>query len=613
MTPKRSLSPVEDVQPSPKRPRIDHVAASTDEPSEDDSRAVESLSPTLHFQARSGIQRSIAMVLKHDGFGSASPEALESFTGMVETYLEGMITEAKTLALAARREHPIPSDFEHMLLRHNIRPSSLKPHLKHPVSKKDLTPKYAETHPRDEDAYTTLPLLGEELSGQADKDEKEFIPTCFPDFPSKHTYKFTPQEDSNTRDSKKIREEAARTAQQGEDALRRLVRASKMRKQKEAKLLVERDIHGKERFRLWESTMKRFMGVEGRGEHTDLVEIADHSMIVNGDILFLRKEVPRLGKRSAALAGKKGTLEGHNGWVTSLATSMENPNMLLSASRDKTLIIWNLTRDETQYGYPKRSLKGHSHIVSDCVISSDGAYALSASWDKTLRLWELATGTTTRRFVGHTNDVLSVSFSADNRQIVSGSRDRTIKLWNTLGDCKYTISEKGHTEWVSCVRFSPNPQNPVIVSSGWDKLVKVWELSTCKLQTDHIGHTGYINTVTISPDGSLCASGGKDGTTMLWDLNESKHLYSLNANDEIHALVFSPNRYWLCAATASSIIIFDLEKKSKVDELKPEFTSVGKKSREPECVSLAWSADGQTLFAGYTDNVIRAWGVMSRA
>jgi guanine nucleotide-binding protein subunit beta-2-like 1 protein len=142
---------------------------------------------------------------------------------------------------------------------------------------------------------------------------------------------------------------------------------------------------------------------------------------------------------------------------------------------------------------------------------------------------------------------------------------------------------------------------------------QVWELSSCKLQTDHIGHTGYINTVTISPDGSLCASGGKDGTTMLWDLNESKHLYSLNANDEIHALVFSPNRYWLCAATASSIIIFDLEKKSKVDELKPEFQSVGKKSREPECISLAWSADGQTLFAGYTDNIIRAWGVMSRA
>jgi WD40 repeat protein len=56
---------------------------------------------------------------------------------------------------------------------------------------------------------------------------------------------------------------------------------------------------------------------------------------------------------------------------------------------------------------------------------------------------------------------------------VSGSRDRTIKLWNTLGECKFNIQEDGHTEWVSCVRFSPNPLNPVIVSAGWDKVVKV--------------------------------------------------------------------------------------------------------------------------------------------
>jgi WD40 repeat protein len=67
----------------------------------------------------------------------------------------------------------------------------------------------------------------------------------------------------------------------------------------------------------------------------------------------------------------------------------------------------------------------------------------------------------------------SVSFSADNRQIVSASRDRTIKLWNTLGECKFNIVDDGHSEWVSCVRFSPNPVIPVIVSAGWDKVVKV--------------------------------------------------------------------------------------------------------------------------------------------
>ena len=95
-------------------------------------------------------------------------------------------------------------------------------------------------------------------------------------------------------------------------------------------------------------------------------------------------------------------------------------------------------------------------------------------------------------------------------QIVSGSRDKTIKLWNTLGECKYTIREPdSHTEWVSTVRFSPVVNNPIIVSAGWDKMVKVWGLSNCKLRSTLAGHTGYINTVTVSPDGSLCASGGK--------------------------------------------------------------------------------------------------------
>merc|ERR1712004_599339 len=153
----------------------------------------------------------------------------------------------------------------------------------------------------------------------------------------------------------------------------------------------------------------------------------------------------------------KGSLKGHNGWVTQIATTPIFPDMLLSSSRDKTIIMWHLTREEGSYGVPKRRMQGHSHFVSDVEVSSDGQYALSGSWDATLRLWDLASGNTVRRFVGHTKDVLSVSFSPDNRQILSAARDRTIKLWNTVGVCKFTIQENCHTEWVSCVRFSPLP------------------------------------------------------------------------------------------------------------------------------------------------------------
>ena len=289
----------------------------------------------------------------------------------------------------------------------------------------------------------------------------------------------------------------------------------------------------------------------------------------------------------------RGTLSGHGDWVTSIATTSEDPNLILSGSRDKSVLVWRLTHsgsgggEDDSYGYAQRALRGHSHFVSDVVISSDGKFALSGSWDGTLRLWEIQSGRTTRRFVGHAKDVLSVAFSVDNRQIVSGSRDKTIKLWNTLGECKYTIGTdtEGHSEWVSCVRFSPSKSVPLIVSCGWDRLVKVFALTNCKLRNDLIGHTGYLNTVCVSPDGSLCASGGKDGTAMLWDLNEGKRLYSLDAGEIIHSLVFSPNRYWLCAATDECIKIWDLKSTVIVDTFTGEMeeSNDGTATKAPNC------------------------------
>ncbi|KFD48981.1 hypothetical protein M514_10133, partial [Trichuris suis] len=323
-----------------------------------------------------------------------------------------------------------------------------------------------------------------------------------------------------------------------------------------------------------------------------------------------------------------GTLKGHNGWVTQIAVSPVDPNTIISCSRDKTIIIWKLKQDNMMVtGTPFKALHGHGHFVTDVVMSTDGQFALSGSWDRSLRLWDLKAAVTTRRFVDHRHDVLSVAFSHDNRQIVSGSRDRTIKLWNTLAVCKYTIQDDCHQDWVSCVRFSPNKNNPTIVSCGWDKLVKEWNLANCKLKRNHVGHTGYLNAVTVSPDASLCASGGKDGKALLWDLGEGKNVHAMDGNHPINALCFSPNRFWLCAAAGPIIkiwvkakshlrlhvrllISFDLEAKRVVDSLQTEKVSQGR-STPPDCISLAWSPDGQTLYAGYTDNVIRVWQVSS--
>lgn len=166
----------------------------------------------------------------------------------------------------------------------------------------------------------------------------------------------------------------------------------------------------------------------------------------------------------------RGTLEGHNGWVTSLATCQSSPDLLLSGSRDKTLIVWELTKDEAKYGIAKKALKGHSHIVQDCALTPDGAYALSGSWDNTMRLWDMTTGKTAQRFVGHTGDVMSVSISESVRFFVSASRDKTVKVWNVIGECVETL--KGHNDWVSSVKCSPSDTS-IAISASWDKSIKV--------------------------------------------------------------------------------------------------------------------------------------------
>ena len=308
----------------------------------------------------------------------------------------------------------------------------------------------------------------------------------------------------------------------------------------------------------------------------------------------------------------EGQLKGHRGWVTALACPQANDSSIkvVSASRDNSLVSWkgaeNRNSIEDDYAVPHRRLEGHTGFVQDVALSNNAEFALSASWDRSLRLWNLKTGDTICKFNGHTKDVTCVAFSPDNRQIVSGGRDHQLKMWNVKGECMFTMERDCHTDWVSCVRFSPAPQSPLIVSGGWDNLVKVWSLSEFRCLHTLKGHTGAVNSVAISPDGSLCASAGKDGTAKLWDLTRGEHLYELECGEPINQICFSPNRYWLCAATESGIRIWDLENKDVVAELIPE---IQKKAVKPECTSISWSADGSTLYSGYTDNTVRVWGV----
>ncbi|KZF18939.1 hypothetical protein L228DRAFT_251468 [Xylona heveae TC161] len=173
------------------------------------------------------LTRSIGVVLETVGFAGADSVAIESFRLEVDEYIQGFLSSVTQSMLSCRRAQPIPQDFEHALRKHNILPSFLIAHLDPPVSTEVSQPNLSVLPPVQQPDILPPTLFGEELDGAVDKSLRSYIPSHFPPFPSKHTYNSTPAFTDREKDARRIRERATEEGRLGEEALRRLVGASK--------------------------------------------------------------------------------------------------------------------------------------------------------------------------------------------------------------------------------------------------------------------------------------------------------------------------------------------------------------------------------------------------
>ncbi|KAI1178052.1 hypothetical protein F4777DRAFT_539212 [Nemania sp. FL0916] len=253
---------------------------------------------TAESMAREELRRSIALTLKHVGFTSATTEALEGFTEIVETYMGGFTDQLQRVAHAARRSDPIPTDYEAALRYHNLALGSLKPHLKNPVPKRLLQPTFYDPVIENTSSLESPPIiLSDELDGRYEKEQRAWIPNHFPSFPSIHTYRYTPVTlpSRNTEKKATQRAEAQADARKAEMALRRIDRAAKLTRQKELKEAAQRNPLAKQRHDAWEGLMKNLLAKSG--SVNGATEVADYSTIVNADAKYGRKELPRASRR----------------------------------------------------------------------------------------------------------------------------------------------------------------------------------------------------------------------------------------------------------------------------------------------------------------------------
>jgi hypothetical protein len=236
--------------------------------------------------------------------------------------------------------------------------------------------------------------------------------------------------------------------------------------------------------------------------------------------------------------------------------------------------------------------------VHSVAFSPDSRLLASASDDRTIRLWDAASGALRRTLEGHTNTVRSVAFSPDGRLLASASDDRTIRLWDAVsGALRRTL--EGHTYYVRSVAFSPDGR--LLASGSEDNTIRLWDAASGALLRTLEVYDG-VHSVTFSPDGRALASGSEDNTIRLWDAASGALLRTLEGHtDWVRSVAFSPDGRLLASASEDRTIrLWDAASGALLRTLEGHTRSVN---------SVAFSPDGRALASGSWDGTVRLWGV----
>ena len=308
------------------------------------------------------------------------------------------------------------------------------------------------------------------------------------------------------------------------------------------------------------------------------------------------------------------TLKGHTYPISSI-TFHPNGNMLASGSSDNTIRLWDVAT-----GTERRTFADHSDS-GNAFMSTDTKVHATRNIDYTIRLSDAETGMTLHTLTGHTDKVTHIVFSPDRTMLVSGSDDRSIRLWDVATGTLLHILKSPNLFYVEDMEFSPDGKTVAVLVDLQDSNIYLFDVETGErvlnftiFRLPPLGaqwpkflpteHTRSVRNLMFSPDGKSIITTGYDDTIRFWDSQTGTHLRVLRGHtDRVNDVVLSPDGTLLASSSSDDTIrLWDVESGMTIRTLTGHTSGV---------YSAAFSPDGKTLASGSSDFTIRLWDVES--